>query len=75
MAAEPTKLEAMMVHLLNERGPNGRPWAAIAVPGYPKFTRDDTEAELRVIRQVACDACKAELAETPTKRWWEFWKP
>jgi hypothetical protein len=64
--AEPTRLEAMMVHLLNERGPNGRPWAAITVPGYPKFTRADAETELRKIRQHVCDECR--------RRWWQFWK-
>lgn len=57
--AEPTKLEAMMVHLLNERGPHGKPWSAITVPGYPRFTRDDANEELHKIRRGS---------------WWQFWK-
>jgi len=55
---EPSRLEIMLVHLLNERGPNGRPWAAITVQGMGKFTRADTEQVLRKIR----------------RRWWQFWK-
>jgi hypothetical protein len=70
MAVEPSKLEAMMVHLLNERGPTGKPWAAIAVPGYPRFTRADADVELAKLRQATCDdSCKK-----PVVRWWEFWK-
>lgn len=57
--AEPSKLEIMLVHLLNERGPHGRPWIAITVPGFGKFTRGDTARALRKIR----------------RRWWQFWKP
>ena len=48
--AEPTKLEAMMLHLLNERGPTGKPWASVVVVGHPKFTRADVEHELRKAR-------------------------
>lgn len=59
----PTKLEAMMVHLLNEKGPTGKPWAAITVPGYPKFVREDAEEELRIARLQRC------------RPWWQFWKP
>ncbi len=56
--AQPTKLEAMMVHILNERGATGKPWSAITVPGFPKFVRADVEYELLKART----------------RWWEFWK-
>jgi hypothetical protein len=44
--AQPTKLEAMLLHLLHKPGPSGRPWVSVTVPGYPKFTRDDVEHEL-----------------------------
>ena len=57
---EPTQLEAMLTHLLNERGPNGRPWVAITVPGYPKFTVADVVLQLHKIRH--------------EHRWWQFWK-
>lgn len=60
--AQPTKLEAMMVHLLNERGPTGKPWAAITVPGYPRFIRADVEEELHKIRAGRCS------------HWWQVWK-
>lgn len=49
----------MLLHLLNEKGPTGRPIAAWIVPGCPKFTRVDVELE---------------LFKLTTPKWWEFWK-
>lgn len=55
-----TKLEAMLVHLLNEKGPTGRQWKTIQVEGFPMFSRDDVRKELANVR-------------TPIK-WYQFWK-
>ena len=46
-----TKLEAMLVHLLNEKGPTGKRWVSITVEGFPTFTRKDVAAELAEVRK------------------------
>lgn len=51
------KLEAMLLHLLHTRAPNGKLWKAITIPGIDRFTREDVERELARTR----------------RRWWQFW--
>jgi hypothetical protein len=51
MPKDATKLEAMLVHLLNEKGPTGRLWVGIQVEGFPRFTREDVENELAEVRK------------------------
>jgi hypothetical protein len=45
-----TKLEAMLVYLLNERSSYGKPWVSIALEGFPTFTRADLQDELWQLR-------------------------
>lgn len=54
------KLEAMLLHLLNSKSPNGKLWAAITVPGIGRFTRQDVEDRLKTLRSPA--------------KWYQFWK-
>lgn len=53
-----SKVEAMLLHLLHSRTPEGKMWKAVTIPGIARFTRDDVEYELKRIRS----------------RWWQFWK-
>lgn len=55
---ERTKLELMLLHLLNMRSPNGKPWKSITLPALGKFEREDVIRELRRMRAP----------------WWKFWQ-
>lgn len=58
---EHSRLELMLIHLLNTRAPDGKLWKAISLPEYGRFTFDDVKEEL-------------EIAKAAKTRWWEFWK-
>jgi hypothetical protein len=65
MSTQHTPLEIMLIHLLNQKAPNGKQWVAVTVPGIGRFTREDTERTLAELReQVFLDG---------RKRWWKLW--
>ena len=55
------KLEAMLLHLLHSKSPDGKLWKAITIPGVARFTREDVEREIAATHE-------------DTIRWWQFWK-
>lgn len=59
---ERTQLELMLLHLLHERSPEGKPWKSITLPGLGKFYRED------VVREINAERKRAR------KRWWQFWR-
>lgn len=59
---ERTKLELMLLHLLNERSPEGKKWKSIELPGLGKFTREDLAHEILTERK------------RQEKHWYQFWR-
>jgi hypothetical protein len=65
MTTNRTPLEVMLIHLLNQKAPNGKNWIAITVPGVGRFTREEAERLLA--------DCRGQKFVDGRKPWWKLW--